>query len=138
MTRRKPGSSHRGSARLAAEITGLHDAPTPLDVLLRMMGDSTISSGDRIEIAKIWLPFIHPRIALLHPSEIEPQEDPPDISDPNYIREIVRLLAFCFSEAKHHGREIPSHIWPLVKYIPRGPDDFKALRSGQASSVPQK
>ena len=138
MTRRKPESSHRGSAKLAADITGSHDAPTPLDVLLRMLGDSTIDSGERIEIAKICLPFIHPRIALLHPSEIAPQEDPVDFSDPNYILEIVRRLAFCFSEARHNGREIPSHIWPLVKYIPRGPDDFKALGSGQASSVPRR
>ena len=138
MTRRKPGSSHRGAARLAAEITGSHDAPTPLDVLLRMMRASNIGSGNRIEIAKICLPYIHSRIALLHPSEIEPQEDPADISDPDYIREIARLLAFCFAEARHHGREIPSHIWPLLKRIPRGPDDFKALPSGQASSVPHK
>jgi hypothetical protein len=138
MTRRKPGSLHLGSARLAADITGSHDAPTPLDVLLGMMGDSNISSGDRIEIAKICLPFIHPRIALLHPSKIEPPEEPADISDPNHILEIVRLLAFCFSEARHNGREIPSHIWPLVKHIPRGPDDFKALKSGQAPSAPHK
>ena len=138
MTREKPRASHRGAAKLAAEVTGSHDAPTPLHVLLRMLGDSTLSSRERIEIAKICLPFVHPRIALLHPSDFEPQEAPVDMGDPNYIRETVKLLAFAFAEAKHQGREIPSHIWPMMKYIPRGPDDLGGPASGQASSVPRR
>ena len=126
MTGRKQGSSREGAVKLAAEIAGPEDAP--LDVLLRMMRDSTISSRDRIEIAKICLPFVHPRIAQLHPPEIKPEDDPVDLCDPGYMQELIRVLAFSFASSADEGREIPSHIWDLLKYIPRGPNDVKTPR----------
>ena len=84
MTRRKQRSSRERALNLAAEIAGSQD--TPLDVLLRMMRDSSITSRERIEIAKICLPFVHPRIAQLRPLENEPEQEPVDICDPRYMR----------------------------------------------------
>ena len=129
MTRRKQESSRGGFVNLAAEIAGSED--TPLDTLLRMMRDRTISSRDRIEIAKICLPFVHPRIAQLRPSEIKPEDDAVDIHDPGYVHHLVRLLAFSLSASAHQGREIPGQVWDLIKVIPRGPHELKTRPSGQ-------
>ena len=135
MTRRRQGSSRRIAVNSAAEVAGSEDAP--LDVLLRMLRDPGISSRERIEIAKICLPFVHPRMAQLRASEIEPEADPVDVSDPGYIHNLIRLLAFSLSASAHQGREVPSQIWNLIRLIPRGPHDLKARPSGMASNVPR-
>ncbi|MBX9846591.1 MAG: hypothetical protein K2Z80_32760 [Xanthobacteraceae bacterium] len=136
MTRRKPGSSHERVRALAAEIAGPQDAP--LDVLLGMMRDPGIGSRERIEIAKICLPFVHPRIAQLGPSENEPEREPVDISDPRYMHELIRALAFSLSASAHQRREVPGHIWDLLRCIPRGPADLKAPAPGKASGAPHR
>lgn len=123
MTGRQQGSARRDAVSLAAEAAGSGDAP--LDVLLRMLRDPGISSRERIEIAKICLPFVHPRIAQLRASEIEPEQDPVDICDPGYIHNLIRLLAFSLSSSEHQGRKIPGDIWDLMRFIPRGPNDLK-------------
>src|SRR5687768_10177230 len=119
MSERKQGTSRQGAVKPAAEIAGSKD--TPLDVLLQMMRDPGIGSGDRIEIAKICLPFVHPRIAQIHPPEPEavPQNEPVDICDPRHVLELVRRLAFALSESREQRREMPDYIWHGIKYIPR-------------------
>ena len=135
MTRRKRRSSRERALNLAAEIAGSPD--TPLDVLLRMMRDSSITSRERIEIAKICLPFVHPRIAQLRPSENEPEHEPVDICDPGYMQELVRALAFSLSASARQGREVPPHVWELMKAIPRALNDLQRA-SGKASGAAQR
>jgi hypothetical protein len=136
MTGPKLQASRRGAAGLAAEIAGSEDAP--LEVLLRMMEDSETGSDDRIDIARICLPFVHPRIAQLRPSEIEPEDAPIDICDPNHVQELIRTLAFALNSSANAGRKVPGHIWNLIRHIPRGPDDLKAPASSKASDVPER
>ena len=136
MTARKRESSREGARKLAAEIAGTDY--TPLAVLLRMMRDPAIGSSDRMEIAKICLPFVHPRIAQFHPPETGPDDNPVDICDPAYVRELIRILAFSLSTSARKGQEIPGHIWDLLKYIPRGPSDLKTPASNNASTVPRR
>ena len=131
MSGRKQEISRKSSARLAAEIAGSEDSP--LDVLLRMLRDPAISSSDRVEIAKICLPFVHPRIAPLHPSEIEPQQEQPDICDPSYVLSLIRQLAFSLASSRHRGQQVPSQVWDLIKFIPRGPGDLKPSPSAKVS-----
>jgi hypothetical protein len=133
MTRRKQRSSRERALNLAAEIAGSHD--TPLDVLLRMMRDPGIGSRERTEIAKICLPFVHPRMAQLRPSEDEPEREPVDICDPGYMHELIRALAFSLSASARQGREVPSHIWDLMKCIPRALNEVKTSASGKASGA---
>ena len=132
MTRRKQRSSRERALNLAAEIAG---ADTPLDVLLRMMRDPGISSRERIDIAKICLPFVHPRIAQLRPSENEPEHEPVDICDPGYMQDLVRALAFSLSASAQQGREVPAHVWELMRAIPRALNDLQARASGKASGA---
>jgi hypothetical protein len=132
MTRRKQRSSRERAVNLAAEIAG---PDTPLDVLLRMMRDPGIRSRDRIEIAKICLPFVHPRVAQLRPSEDEPESAPVDICDPGYIQDLVRALAFSLSASAHRGREVPAHVWELMRSIPRALNELHARASGKASGA---
>jgi hypothetical protein len=133
MTRRKQRSSRERALNLAAEIAGPQD--TPLDVLLRMMRDPSISSRERIGIAKICLPFVHPRIAELRPSEDEPEHEPVDVCDPAYMHELVRALAFSLSASAHQGREVPADVWELMKAIPRALNDLQARASAKASGA---
>jgi hypothetical protein len=132
MTRRKQRSSRERAVNLAAEIAG---ADTPLDVLLRMMRDPAISSRERIDIAKICLPFVHPRIAQLRPPENEPEHEPVDICDPGYMQDLVRALAFSLSASAQQGREVPAHVWELMRAIPRALNDLQARASGKASGA---
>jgi hypothetical protein len=129
MTRRKQGSSREHAFNSAAETAGPQH--TPLDVLLRMMRDPGISSRDRIGIAKICLPFVHPRMAQLRPSDNEPEDEPIDICEPDYVLQLVRMLAFSLSSSAHEGREVPSHIWDLIRHIPRRPEDLKTPASSR-------
>jgi hypothetical protein len=135
MTRRKQRSSRERALNLAAEIAG---PDTPLDVLLCMMRDPGISSRERTEIAKICLPFVHPRIAQLHPSENEPEREPVDICDPAYMQDLVRALAFSLSASAQQGREVPAHFWDLMKSIPRALNDLQARAPGKASGAAQR
>jgi hypothetical protein len=130
MTRRKQRSSRQRALNLAAEIAGPQD--TPLDVLLCMMRDPSISNRERIGIAKICLPFVHPRVAQLHPSETEPEHEPVDNCDPGYMHELIRALAFSLSASARQGREVPAHIWDLMKCIPRALDELKTRAPGKA------
>jgi hypothetical protein len=127
MTRRKQRSSRERAFNLAAEVAGL-DAP--LDVLLRMMRDPAISNRDRIDIAKICLPFVHPRIAQLRPSESEPERESVDVCDPGYMQDLVRALAFSLTASAQQGREVPAHVFELMKSIPRALNDLHARASG--------
>ena len=136
MTRRKQRSSRERALNLAAEIAGSQD--TPLDVLLRMMRDSSITSRERIEIAKICLPFVHPRIAQLRPSENEPEQEPVDICDPRYMQELVRALAFSLSASAQQGREVPADVWELMRAIPRALNDLQARASAKASGAARR
>ncbi len=133
MTRRKQRSSRERGLNLAAEIAGSQD--TPLDVLLRMMRDPGIGSRERTEIAKICLPFVHPRVAQLCPSENEPEQEPVDICDPAYIHELVRALAFSLSASAQQGRELPAHIWDLMRCIPRALNELQTRASNKASGA---
>lgn len=121
---RKQQSASQGAAKPAADIVG--PERTLLDVLLGMMRDPDISSGERMEIARICLPFRHPRIAQLHPPEPEPDKEPVDICDPNYIVGLLQLLNFSLHESEQKGREIPDSIWNMMKYIPRTRDELNA------------
>jgi hypothetical protein len=136
MTRRKQRSSRERALNLAAEIAGPQD--TPLDVLLRMMRDPGISSRERIGIAKICLPFVHPRIAELRPSEDEPEHEPVDVCDPAYMHELVRALAFSLSASARQGREVPSHIWDLMRCIPRALNELQTRAPVKASGAAQR
>jgi hypothetical protein len=136
MTRRKQESSRERARNVAAEIAGSQD--TPLDVLLCMMRDPGISSRERIEIAKICLPFVHPRVAQLRPSENEPEREPVDICDPGYMHELIRALAFSLTTSARQGREVPAHIWDLMRCIPRALQELKTRAPGEASSAAQR
>jgi hypothetical protein len=136
VTRRKQEQSRQSAVNLAVEIAGTED--TPLDVLLRMMRDPTISNRDRIEIAKICLPFIHPRMAQLDPSAIKPEDAPIDIHDAGYVHHLIRLLAFSLSSSAHQGRELPRHVWDLINAIPRGPHELKTRPSGKPPDVSRR
>jgi hypothetical protein len=135
MTRRKQASSRERALNLAAEIAG---PDTPLDVLLRMMRDPGISGRERIEIAKICLPFVHPRVAQLRPSENEPESEPVDICDPGYMQDLVRALAFSLSASAQQGREVPAHVFELMKSIPRALNELQARASGKASGAARR
>jgi hypothetical protein len=121
-------SSQRPALGRAAKAAGSDEAP--LDFLLRTMRDPDIGNDERIEVAKICLPFVHPRIAQLHPSEKEPEPEqrPRNIADPGYIRGLILALCDSMSVVSHHRQELPAVIWNDLTYVPRSPEEMERWR----------
>jgi hypothetical protein len=99
--------------------------------------EPALGSEERIEIAKICLPFVHPRIVQLQPAgtggepgpepEAKPQPQKPiDICDPEYMIALVRTLNSAMSEYRERGQEVSHFVWHALKYLPRRPDELNA------------
>ena len=133
MSRRKRRASRQGTVNPSAQIAKPENAP--LDVLLEMLREPALGSEERIEIAKICLPFVHPRIVQLQPAETEPAPEPEakpqpqkpiDICDPEYMRALVQRLNSALYECKERGLEVWYPVWHELKYLPRRPDELNA------------
>ena len=120
MSRRKRRALRQGTVNPAAQIATPEDAP--LDVLLEMLREPALGSEERIEIAKICLPFVHPRIVPLQPAETggepasgpEPEakpqpQKPIDICEPEYMIALAKTLGSALDECRSGGREV-SHF----------------------------
>ena len=129
MTRRKQGSSRQRSAKLAADIAGSHGHPARCaasdDAAIRT---SAAASGSKLRKSACrssirGLPcFVHPRSSRSRSRSTSPTR--------TTSRSSFEPWRFRCASAQQ-GREIPSHIWHLMKLIPRALNDLKhAVRSG--------
>jgi len=75
-----PGKASR-VARRAAEITSDSGEIIPLDYLLRLMNDETLSRMERQAIAVKIAPYFHPKLKRLLPGQV-PYDYPFIVDDP--------------------------------------------------------